>query len=129
MAVADFLDSKRQEIATRMAELKPLVDEYERLQAAEAALGAVPSASNGSGSKQAAKTRVKPTVSKRGRPKGTGKRATEALELVKATPGITIPQIAEKMGIKQNYLYRVLPQLAKDGKVRKDGVSWFPEVS
>ena len=34
-----------------------------------------------------------------------------------ANPGITIPEIAEKMGIKQNYLYRVLPGLAEDGLV------------
>src|SRR5918997_4251735 len=38
--------------------------------------------------------------------------------------GITIPEIAEKMGIKQNYLYRVLPGLADDGLVVKDGGGW-----
>jgi hypothetical protein len=47
--------------------------------------------------------------------------SAEALALVKASPGITIHQIAEKMGIKQNYLYRVLPGLAEDGLVVKDG--------
>jgi predicted HTH transcriptional regulator len=48
----------------------------------------------------------------------------EALALVKENPGITIPEIAEKMGIKQNYLYRVLPSLAADGLVVKDGRGW-----
>jgi hypothetical protein len=28
------------------------------------------------------------------------------------------------MGIKQNYLYRVLPALEQDGLVAKDGRSW-----
>jgi hypothetical protein len=28
------------------------------------------------------------------------------------------------MGIKQNYLYRVLPSLAADGLVVKDGRGW-----
>ena len=51
----------------------------------------------------------------------------EALALVKATPGITIPEIAEKMGIKQNYLYRVVPGLAEDGSVVKDGRGWKPK--
>jgi DNA-binding IscR family transcriptional regulator len=46
---------------------------------------------------------------------------------VKATPGITIPEIAEKMGIKQNYLYRVLPGLAEDGHIVKDGRGWKPK--
>ena len=61
------------------------------------------------------------THGKRGRPKGSGSRGVEALKLVKANLGITIPQIAEKMGIKQNYLYRVFPGLAEEGLVVKDG--------
>jgi DNA-binding IclR family transcriptional regulator len=64
---------------------------------------------------------------RRGRPKGSGTRGAEALALVKASPGITIPEIAEKMGIKQNYLYRVLPGLAEDGLVKKDGRGWHPK--
>jgi hypothetical protein len=31
------------------------------------------------------------------------------------------------MGIKQNYLYRVLPGLAQDGLVVKDGRGWKPK--
>ena len=54
-------------------------------------------------------------------------RGAEALALVKEHPGITIPEIAEKMGIKQNYLYRVLPGLAEDGLVKKDGRGWHPK--
>ena len=65
----------------------------------------------------------------RGRPKGSGKRATEALALVTASPGITIPELAAKMGIKQNYLYRVLPGLAEDGQVVKDGRGWHPKAA
>lgn len=63
---------------------------------------------------------------KRGRPKGSGTRGAEALAIVTASPGITIPEIAKKMGIKQNYLYRVLPGLAEGGKVKKDGTGWYP---
>jgi hypothetical protein len=33
------------------------------------------------------------------------------------------------MGIKQNYLYRVLPGLEKEGKVRKEGRGWFAKAS
>ena len=45
---------------------------------------------------------------------------------MRARPGITIPEIAEAMGIQQNYLYRVLPALQKDGLVRKEGRGWHP---
>ena len=136
--MADFLDEKRNEIGARLKELKPLVDEYHRLEAAAAALDGVPpqSAGNGSGSPQRATARVKAAgrrrstgtgTGRRGRPKGSGTRGAEALALVKASPGITIPEIAEKMGIKQNYLYRVLPGLAEDGLVKKDGRGWHPK--
>ena len=33
------------------------------------------------------------------------------------------------MGIKQNYLYRVLPALQKEGKVAKRGRGWHPKGS
>ena len=43
---------------------------------------------------------------------------------MRENPGITISELASKMKIKPNYLYRVLPQLQKDGKVRKRGGGW-----
>jgi hypothetical protein len=64
---------------------------------------------------------------KAGRPKGGGKRATEALSLVQGQPGVTIPELAAKMAIKQNYLYRVLPGLQKEGKLEKKGRGWYPK--
>ena len=133
--MADFLDEKRSEIGARLKELKPLVDEYSRLEAAAAALDGA----NGTPTPaRRPAERRSPTPSKRrraathngsGRPKGTGKRATEALALVTGSPGITIPQLAEKMGIKQNYLCRVMPGLAQDGLVTKDGQGWHPKVA
>jgi len=138
MATADFLDEKRNEIGARLKELRPLVDEYRRLEAAAAALDGVgPSASPSA--RPTNSTPHKPVRAttparkrgashgRRGRPKGSGTRGLEALALVQATPGITIPEIAEKMGIKQNYLYRVLPGLAADGLVVKDGRGWKPK--
>jgi len=62
-----------------------------------------------------------------GRRKGSGTRAAEALSFVQGQPGITIPELATKMGINQSYLYRVLPGLEKEGKVRKDGRGWHPK--
>jgi CRP-like cAMP-binding protein len=139
--MADFLDEKRREIGARLKELKPLVDEYRRLEAAASALDGVPVGApegNGQSTRRRATARVKSagrqrpaaartTTGRRGRPKGSGTRGAEALSLVKENPGITIPEIAEKMGIKQNYLYRVLPALAEDGLVAKQGRGWHPK--
>ncbi|MEA2223388.1 MAG: hypothetical protein QOH83_1764 [Solirubrobacteraceae bacterium] len=132
--MADFLDEKRSEIGARLKELKPLVEEYQRLEAAVAALDGVapnnsvpaPARRAPARASSAASRRGKGT-GRRGRPKGSGTRGAEALALVRGKPGITIPEIAEQMGIKQNYLYRVLPGLAEDGLVRKDGRGWHPK--
>lgn len=52
-----------------------------------------------------------------------------SVELVAAHPGITIPELADRMAIKQNALYRLLPELATDGLVRKDGRGWHPAAA
>ncbi|MSO41506.1 MAG: hypothetical protein EXQ70_06380 [Solirubrobacterales bacterium] len=66
-----------------------------------------------------------------GRPRGSGgerrrrrgrSRADQAAKIVADNPGITASEIAKKMSLKApNYLYRVLPELQKEGRVRKDG--------
>jgi hypothetical protein len=170
--VTDFLDEKRREINDRLAELKPLIDEYNRLQAAATALAGVggsapasraaatpvasaaparrgPGRPRGSkstttgtkrrgrppGSKNkktaaaapAAATATAETPRRRaGRRKGSGTRAAQALQFVTGQPGITIPELAAKMNIKQNYLYRVLPGLEQEKKIKKQGRGWHP---
>jgi len=197
--MSDFLEEKRQEISDRLKELKPVVDEYSRLEAAAGALAAAvgdligtaasevsaaasaavsrrrgrgrprsagaskkgPGRPRGSGKRARKATQTstpaastpatverkkpgrpkgsgkkpgrpagkvgRPKAGGGGRPKGAGKRAVEALSLVQGQPGITIPELAAKMGIKQNYLYRVLPGLEKEGKLEKKGRGWHPK--
>jgi hypothetical protein len=122
----DFLDEKRKEIRARLQELKPLVDEYHRLEAAVQALEGVKPTGSATAPRRSRSTtkRASTGTGRRGRPRGSGTRSKEALAIVRSTPGITIPELAEKMGIKQNYLYRVLPALQKDGMVRKEGRGW-----
>src|SRR5215212_9798529 len=102
--MADFLDEKRKEIRARLQELKPLVDEYHRLEAAAQALDGVKSAT-ATATATAAPRRSRSTATRgggtgrRGRPRGSGTRSKEALALVRSNPGITIPELADKMGI------------------------------
>ena len=127
--LADFVDSTVKDIDARLSELK---QEMDRLQAARTALVGArrgPGRPPGSGT---TRTRARRTSSNgrrtrrtRGR-RGGNTRANEALQLVKDKPGITIPEIAKSMGIEPNYLYRVLPRLASEGQVRKDGQGWHP---
>ncbi len=131
--MADFLDTKVKEIEERLRELQPLVEEFERLEAAAAALDDVEGGVRGT--RVAPPTRASATAtatsngSRRGRPRGSrggNTRATEAVELVRTRPGITIPDLAGQMGIKPNYLYRILPQLEEDGKVQRKDKGWHP---
>ncbi len=73
------------------------------------------------------RTEAATTTGRRGRPPGSGTRATQALQLVHNNPGISIPDLAERMKIKQNYLYRVMPNLAKQGKIKKTGKGWYAQ--
>ena len=129
--MADFLEEKKREIATRLKELRPLVDEFHRLEAAQRALDGVGNDGGATATAPATRRRARRSTGggtgRRGRPRGSGTRGAEALQIVTDNPGITIPEIAQKMGIQQNYLYRVLPGLEQDKKVRKEGRGWFPK--
>ncbi len=73
-----------------------------------------------------------------GRPRGTstrrssgrrrrrGTRADQAVNMIGANPGVSASEIAKRMKIKPNYLYRVLAELEKEGKVRKEGRAYHP---
>jgi hypothetical protein len=119
--MADFLDEKRKEIDARLRELRPLVDEYQRLEQAAAALAGV-----GGTAASPARRRSARGTPRRGRPRGTGTRSRQALELVRARPGITISEMADAMKIKANYLYRVMPALEAEGQVKKRDRGWHP---
>ena len=122
--MTNFLDEKRKEIDARLRELRPLVDEYQRLEKASAALAEV-----GNGSQSPARRRRGSGAGgrrRRGRPRGSGTRSVQALELVRARPGITISELADAMSIKANYLYRVMPTLESEGQVKKRDKGWHP---
>ncbi len=118
--MAEFVDSTVKDIDERLRALK---DEVARLEAARSALvgGAV---KRGPGRPRGTAPRRRP-----GRPRGRrggATRATQALDLVRSQPGITIPQIAESLKIEPNYLYRVMPKLVAEGKITRDGQGWHP---
>jgi predicted Rossmann fold nucleotide-binding protein DprA/Smf involved in DNA uptake len=66
------------------------------------------------------------TAPRRRRRRRGGTRAEQAVKLVTDKPGVSASEIAQQMKIKPNYLYRVLADLEKEGKVRKDGRAYHP---
>lgn len=55
------------------------------------------------------------------RPRSRQTRAEQTLELIGAKPGITPAELGAAMELQPQYLYRLLPQLARAGQVRKRG--------
>jgi hypothetical protein len=133
--MAAFVDSTVQEIDSRLRELR---DEMSKLEAARAALagnggvrrrGARPARrrARGAAARTAATPSARPATRRRATARRRGRsatRATQALEIVRDKPGITIPELAEAMEIQPNYLYRVVPKMAADGQVKRDGKGW-----
>ena len=70
-----------------------------------------------------------------GRPRGSsgrrrrrgGTRADQAVKLITENPGIGVSELGKKMSLNHpNYLYRVLPDLEKEGRVKKKGKGYHP---
>src|SRR4051794_23649139 len=91
-----------------------------RLEKARAALeGTSTPTSRRSTAGRPKRRRTSTGTGRRGRPRGSGTRAKEALQLGQKRPGIPTPEPAKKRGIKQNYLYRVVPPPGGGGQAPK----------
>jgi hypothetical protein len=136
----EFVDSTVKGIDEQIRQLR---DEVSRLEAARSALTGGrrgPGRPRGSASRTTAPARRARTRTTRTRTarrasapartrsarSGRNTRAGQALELVSQKPGITIPEIAKAMKIQPNYLYRVLPRLASEGQIKREGQGWHP---
>src|SRR4051794_27380921 len=111
--MADTADRILADLRRRRDELRPLVDELQRIEAAIDAL-------------EQAATDDRPSAAptpgrRRGRPrKGQPNRADQFLELVRSG-GTTVAVAARELGIGPNYLYRVAGTLENEGTIRKQG--------
>jgi len=57
---------------------------------------------------------------------GSGVRRAQALAAITQQPGITLPELAEVMGVWVSYLYRVVPGLVNARKVVREGKRYWP---
>ena len=124
-STTNVLDEARQLVERRLADLD---EERRRLERALAELGGKatkrsPGRPRGSASTTKASSGGAPK--KRRRRKG-GTRADQAVDLITSQPGISASDVAKTMKIKPNYLYRVLGDLEKEGRVKKDGRQYYP---
>jgi hypothetical protein len=111
--VSNTVDQARTLLERRLRELD---DERKQVQAALAGLGS--RARRGPGRPRGTSTR---------RRRSGSTRADEAVRLIKQNPGITVSELGKKMKLNApNYLYRVLPDLQKEGRIRRKGKGYHP---
>ncbi len=131
-STSNVLDEARDLVQKRLAELD---EERQRLERALAELGGKatrrspgrPRASKSPAAASKAPSAVAPSPRKRKRRKRRGlTRADQTVKLIEKSPGITGSEAAKAMKIKANYVYRVLADLEKEGRVKKDGRKYFP---
>ena len=117
---SNVLDEARQLVEKRLADLD---EERKRLERALAELG-------GKATKRPGRPRGRKANSggapKQRRKRRGGTRADQAVKLIESQPGISASDVAKTMKIKPNYLYRVLGDLEKEGRVKKDGRQYYP---
>lgn len=119
----NVLDEARELVQKRLADLD---DERKRLERALAELGgkaARRAPGRPRGSKSAS---TRPASGPRRRRRRGGTRADQAVKLIEKEPGISASDVAKNMKIKPNYLYRVLGDLEKEGRVKKQGRQYYP---
>ena len=122
--MADFLSEKRAEIDSRLKELRPLHEEFLKLERAKQALDGLDSSPRrGPGRPRGSRNATSSSGNgRRRRRRSGGTRAEQTLDAVRQNPGITVAELAPKLGIAhKNYLYRVLNGLQAEGAVRKEG--------
>ncbi len=124
----NVLDEARQLVENR---LRDLDEERKRLERALAELGGKvtrrgPGRPPGRPKGSTNKGPGRPAGTRRRRKRRGGTRADQAVKLIEQQPGISASAVAKSMKIKPNYLYRVLGDLEKEGRVKKDGRQYYP---
>jgi hypothetical protein len=158
MSLVDEVRTVKQRVAQRLAELEPLVREYEELTQLAGELGLAVTSSQDAGAAARPRGRPAQTQGRRsqavsGRPQAESKRPKTAgrrppaparsrapaqtpssdgdlgarvLEAVRATPGVSVAQIAKLVGVEAPALYRPVRDLTSEGVLVKRARALFP---
>jgi sugar-specific transcriptional regulator TrmB len=119
----NVLDEARQLLERRLHDLD---EERKRLERALSELGGKVTRRGPGRPRGSSKKTGTAAATRRRRKRKGGTRADQAVKLIESQPGISASDVAKTMKIKPNYLYRVLSDLEKEGRVKKDGRQYFP---
>jgi hypothetical protein len=116
--VADLLDNIHSDLRARLQELRPLAAEYERLEAALAALVSTPGngaagRSTPSRDRSSSKPRAKRQPARRRAPRGQNQ--ARIVEVISAKPEATVSDIQDATGIDKPIIYNIIRKGIEDG--------------
>lgn len=122
MPASNFFDEAHAALEKTVRELR------EQLKKAEEALEKLggKATRRGPGRPRGSASKTAPRAPRRRRRRRGGTRADQAVKLIEQQPGISASDVAKSMKIKPNYLYRVLGDLEKEGRVKKQGRQYYP---
>ncbi|MBA2546243.1 MAG: hypothetical protein H0V15_05110 [Solirubrobacterales bacterium] len=115
------VDKAKALLEERRAELQ------EELKQIESAISGLGGRKRGPGRPRGASSTTSSARAPRRRRRRGGSRADQAVKIITDNPGIGVAELGKKMHLKApNYLYRVLPDLEKEGRVKKQGSGYHP---
>jgi hypothetical protein len=138
--VPDLFDQTRAEIDARRVELAPRVAEYHELEEALEALGGVEASPGrrrapdrpraGTAARPAHQRGTKPAAGRRRaaarRPRRRVSRTDQMLAGITAHPGLTVLELATRLGINPTYAHEVVKRLSRDGTAEARASRWYP---
>src|SRR3954451_11556475 len=120
---SNHLDVARDALERTIRELEDQIKQAEQALAALGGKAVRRGPGRPRGSKKSAGSSA-PAPRRRRKRRG-GTRADQAVKLIEDQPGISASDVAKTMKIKPNYLYRVLGDLEKEGRVKKKGRQYY----
>jgi hypothetical protein len=129
VSVIEELKGLEDRVAQRLAELRPLVDEYHELERYAERLGlseTAPTAQPPRPRRSTRRTRSTAAAASsaasrsRGRSRNGGRR-DQLLAVVKEQPGITVREAGTRLGVDPTSLYRIVHKREQDGALHKNG--------
>ena len=128
MTVLDDLHGLESRVASRLQELRPLVEEYRALEEVAQRLGLDRAGGPAQKATPRSSTRGRKAASRstrgsrrRTRRTASGGRQQQVVDAVKARPGITVREIGAQLGVDPTSLYRIVHRLEQDGTIKKQG--------
>ena len=117
LPMPDLVDTVRQQIESRLAELRPLAREASDLQSALDALNGVTAASAAGG--RGRRRQAGRPAARRHSHRSAGGARVRVIEYVAANPGSTASDVANALGLNRNSVATRLTQLSKRGQLVK----------